>query len=49
MADSTSSRPELLFRLFGGLRVWRGDVELELSPPKQRAMLGLLGRVTRAV
>jgi len=42
MTELTSPRPELWCALFGGLRVWRGDVEPPLGPRKQRAVLGLL-------
>ena len=42
MTSTPPPRPTLRFALFGGVRVWRGDVELALGPPKQRATLGLL-------
>ncbi|MEU5941316.1 BTAD domain-containing putative transcriptional regulator [Micromonospora sp. NPDC047548] len=42
MTSTSSPQPTLRFGLFGGVRVWRGDVELALGPPKQRATLGLL-------
>lgn len=32
----------LRFTLFGGVRVWRGDAELDAGPPQQRALLALL-------
>lgn len=32
----------LRFTLFGGVRVWRGDAELDVGPPQQRALLALL-------
>jgi DNA-binding SARP family transcriptional activator/tetratricopeptide (TPR) repeat protein len=35
-------QPDLWCTLFGGVRVWRGDDELELGSPKQRSILGLL-------
>jgi len=30
------------FALFGGVRAWRGEVEVPLGPPRQRALLQLL-------
>jgi DNA-binding SARP family transcriptional activator len=38
----STDRPDPWCTLFGGVRVWRGDVELTLGSPKQRALLGLL-------
>jgi DNA-binding SARP family transcriptional activator len=38
VADVASVR----FALFGGVRAWRGEVEVPLGPPRQRALLQLL-------
>jgi DNA-binding SARP family transcriptional activator/Tfp pilus assembly protein PilF len=40
----------LVVSLFGPVRAWRGDAELDLGTPRQRAVLGLLAmRANRAV
>jgi DNA-binding SARP family transcriptional activator len=39
---STAHDCEVRFALFGGVRAWRGGVELRLGPPRQRALLQLL-------
>jgi DNA-binding SARP family transcriptional activator len=42
MTGTGLPQPALRFVLFGGVRVWRDEVELALGPPKQRATLGML-------
>ncbi|HEY3609865.1 MAG TPA: BTAD domain-containing putative transcriptional regulator [Pseudonocardiaceae bacterium] len=39
---STAHDGEVRFAIFGGVRAWRGGVELRLGPPRQRALLQLL-------
>jgi DNA-binding SARP family transcriptional activator len=39
----TDDGEPLVVSLFGPVRAWRGDVELDLGTPRQRAVLGLLG------
>jgi DNA-binding SARP family transcriptional activator/tetratricopeptide (TPR) repeat protein/type II secretory pathway predicted ATPase ExeA len=41
-APPVGDRTLVRFALFGGLRVWRGAVEMALGPPRQRALLQLL-------
>ena len=47
--DTDDGEP-LVVSLFGPVRAWRGDVELDLGTPRQRTVLGLLAmRANRAV
>lgn len=46
----TDDGEPLVVGLFGPVRAWRGDVELDLGAPRQRAVFGLLAvRANRAV
>jgi DNA-binding SARP family transcriptional activator/Tfp pilus assembly protein PilF len=46
----TDDEEPLVVSLFGPVRAWRGDVELQLGTPRQRTVLGLLAvRANRAV
>lgn len=36
------NRPDMRFQILGPVRVWQGTSDVELGPPKQRALLALL-------
>ncbi|BAL86877.1 putative AfsR-family transcriptional regulator [Actinoplanes missouriensis 431] len=38
----TTSEPAVRLRAYGGLRMWRGDTEVDIGPPRQRVLLAAL-------
>ncbi|MEU8241955.1 BTAD domain-containing putative transcriptional regulator [Actinoplanes missouriensis] len=38
----TMSEPAVRLRAYGGLRMWRGDAEVDIGPPRQRVLLAAL-------
>ncbi|MEU4564086.1 BTAD domain-containing putative transcriptional regulator [Actinoplanes sp. NPDC023936] len=38
----TSLEPAVRLRAYGGLRMWRGDTEVDIGPPRQRVLLAAL-------